>query len=98
MSNFIRKAIKHPGIEKAKARRNGVSTHTQLERDAHSSNPSVRGRGLLGLRFEGYHGGISGKKKKAKPKKLKGKASKYSLHDKKPSTAHVIDMLMKKGK
>lgn len=44
--------IKHPGIEKAKAKRNGVSTHEQLEKDSHSSNAKVRDRGNLGLMFE----------------------------------------------
>ena len=44
--------IKHPGIEKAKAKRNGVSTHQQLEKDSHSSNKKVRARGALGLAFE----------------------------------------------
>lgn len=44
--------IKHPGIEKAKAKRNGVSTHEQLETDSKSSNPKVRARGNLGLMFE----------------------------------------------
>ena len=53
MSKFIQKAIKHPGIEIEKAKRNGVSTHEQLEKDSHSNNASVRGRGELGLRFEG---------------------------------------------
>ena len=50
---WISKAIKHPGIEKERAKENGVSTHVQLEKDAHSSNPTLRGRGNLGLRFEG---------------------------------------------
>lgn len=49
---FIKKAIKHPGIEKKRAREHGISTHQQLERDAHSTNPTLRGRGELGLRFE----------------------------------------------
>lgn len=40
------------GVEIAKAERNGVSTHQQLEKDSHSSNPKIRGRGLLGLRFQ----------------------------------------------
>jgi hypothetical protein len=44
--------IKHKGIEIAKAKRNGVSTHTQLERDSKSSNPTVKKRGVLGLTFE----------------------------------------------
>ena len=50
--NWIKGAVKHPGIEKAKAKRNGVSTHRQLEKDAKSSDATVRGRGQLGLRFE----------------------------------------------
>jgi hypothetical protein len=50
--NWIGKAIKHPGVEKARARRAGRSTHAQLEVDAHSKNPTLRGRGNLGLRFE----------------------------------------------
>jgi hypothetical protein len=41
--------IKHPGIEKEKAKRAGISTHEQLEKDAHSSNPTDRARGNLGL-------------------------------------------------
>jgi hypothetical protein len=48
---FIQNAIKHPGIEKAKAKRAGISTHAQLVKDSHSSDPHVRGRGLLGLRL-----------------------------------------------
>jgi hypothetical protein len=50
--NWIKGAVKHPGVEKAKAKRNGVSTHQQLEKDAKSSDPTTRGRGQLGLRFE----------------------------------------------
>jgi hypothetical protein len=50
--HWIKDAIKHPGIEKAKAKRNGVSTRQQLQKDSHSDNPSVRARGKLGLRFE----------------------------------------------
>lgn len=63
---WIKRAIKHPGIEKAKARRNGISTHEQLERDSHSSNPSVRARGDLGLRFEKGGDLHAGKKKEKK--------------------------------
>ena len=44
--------IKHPGIEKARAKRNGISTHAQLEKDAHSGNPTLERRGNLGLMFE----------------------------------------------
>lgn len=49
---WISKAVKHPGIEKERAKEHGVSTHEQLEKDSHSSNPTLRGRGNLGLRFE----------------------------------------------
>ena len=58
--------VKHPGVEKARARRNGVSTHQQLEKDAHSSNPTLRKRGALGLRFEGYGKSPIGKKRAKK--------------------------------
>ena len=50
--HWIAKAIKHPGIEKRKAAAAGISTHEQLEKDAHSKNATERGRGELGLRFE----------------------------------------------
>ena len=49
---WIQGAVKHPGIEKAKARRAGISTHEQLEKDSHSPDPTTHGRGLLGLRFQ----------------------------------------------
>lgn len=61
MANFIKKAIKHPGIEIERAKEHGISTHEQLERDAHSDNPTLERRGNLGLRFEKggdlHHGG-----------------------------------------
>ena len=50
--HWIQGAVKHPGIEKKKAAAAGISVHQQLEKDSDSSNPSVRGRGLLGLRFQ----------------------------------------------
>jgi hypothetical protein len=59
---WIQKVVKHPGIEKEKAKRAGISTHEQLEKDSHSSNPSVRARGNLGLRFE-KHGDLHNKPK-----------------------------------
>jgi hypothetical protein len=49
---WIGPSIKHPGIEKERAREHGISTHQQLERDSHSGNPTLRARGNLGLRFE----------------------------------------------
>jgi hypothetical protein len=51
MSNLGKAAgkIKHPGIEKAKAKAAGISTHQELVKDSHSSDPSARARGNLGL-------------------------------------------------
>lgn len=53
--HWIAGAIEHPGVEKARAKRNGVSTRTQLERDAKSKNGTLRKRGKLGLRLEAMH-------------------------------------------
>jgi len=50
---WIQGAIKHPGVEKAKAKRNGVSTHQQLVTDSHSSDSTTRERGTLGLTLSG---------------------------------------------
>jgi len=43
------KKIKHPGVEKAKAKAAGISTHEQLVKDRHSSDKKTRARGNLGL-------------------------------------------------
>lgn len=51
MANFIQKAIKHPGALTRAAAQHGVSKREEAERESHSSNPSVRGRGKLGLRL-----------------------------------------------
>jgi len=40
----------HPVIDAAK--RHGISTHAEAEREAHSSDPTLRGRGNLALRFQ----------------------------------------------
>ena len=50
--DFESGAVKRPGREKRRAKEHGISVHAQLERDSHSSNRSLRGAGLLGLRFE----------------------------------------------
>lgn len=50
---WIAGAIKHPGIEKRKAARNGVSTHEQLVKDSRSSDATTRARGTLGLTLTG---------------------------------------------
>lgn len=41
--------IKHPGIEKRRAAAAGISVHQELEKDSHSSNPTRRAEGNLGL-------------------------------------------------
>jgi len=51
MSNWIKGAIKRPGIEKARAKRAGISTHEQLVKDSHSTNPTRRKEGSLDLRL-----------------------------------------------
>ena len=66
---WISKSIKHPVVEKQRAKEHGISTHEQLEKDAHSSNPTLRGRGNLGLRFEKGGDLHRGKKKGWKGKK-----------------------------
>lgn len=75
---WIQKVVKHPGVEKEKARHNGVSTHEQLEKDSHSTNSSVRGRGNLGLRFE-KHGDLHKKPNRAAPARVKhpGRSAMY---------------------
>lgn len=51
MTNFISKAIKHPGALTKAAHENGKSKRQEAEKESHSSDPKIRGRGLLGLRF-----------------------------------------------
>lgn len=48
---WIASAISHPGRETRRADKNGISVHEQSEKDSHSSNPSLRGAGNLGLRL-----------------------------------------------
>lgn len=50
---FIKKAIRHPGRETSRAKASGRSVHAQMEHDKHSSNPSLRAAGNLGLRLTG---------------------------------------------
>lgn len=48
---WLGSAIKRPGKLAAEAKASGLSKLEQAEVDAHSSNPSKRGRGLLGERL-----------------------------------------------
>lgn len=56
--HWIQSAVKHPGSETRRAQEHGRSLHAQEEIDSHSPNKRIRGKGLLGLRFAGKHGGI----------------------------------------
>lgn len=48
--HFIKSAIKHPGVEKAAAKRAGESTHEYMEE--HKDSPGKAGaRARLGLRL-----------------------------------------------
>jgi hypothetical protein len=51
MGNFIKKAVKHPGALTAAAKRHGLSTSEEAEKESHSTNPHTRTRGILGKRF-----------------------------------------------
>jgi hypothetical protein len=50
-STFIAGAISHTGALTRAAKSAGVSKRAEAEKESHSSNPSIRGRGALGLRF-----------------------------------------------
>jgi hypothetical protein len=50
-NRWIQGAVKRPGKLTAEAKASGRSKLQQAEVDAHSSNPSKRGRGLLGERL-----------------------------------------------
>lgn len=47
---WIKKAIKHPGVEKAAAKRAGMSTHAYMEKHKHDSG-KAGARARLGLRL-----------------------------------------------
>ena len=51
MSGWIKGAIKHPGALTQAAKNHGVSKREEAEHESHSSNPHIRSRGNLGLRF-----------------------------------------------
>ena len=50
---WLRGAIKHPGAERAAAKRHGLSTREEAERESHSSNKRIRSRGNLAKRLIG---------------------------------------------
>jgi hypothetical protein len=63
--NWIKGAVKHPGAEKAAAKRAGESTHEYMEE--HKDDPGTAGRrARLGLTLEKmhHHGGDYSKHKK----------------------------------
>ena len=51
MANWISGAVRHPGALTRAAARHGVSKRQEAEHESHSSDPSERARGNLGLRF-----------------------------------------------
>lgn len=48
---WLRGAVKHPGALTEAAKEHGVSKTQEAEKESHSSNPHIRARGALGLRF-----------------------------------------------
>lgn len=65
--------VKHPGALKEAAKRDGLSTKEEAEKESHSSNPKIRARGNLGKRFLGTakHGNIRHGKKKSRKRGMK---------------------------
>jgi len=49
--HWLGSAIKHPGALTEAAKRNGRSKMQEAKVEAKSSNPHIRGRGLLGERL-----------------------------------------------
>ena len=49
--HWIQGAVKHPGALTEAAERNGRSKMEEAQAESHSSNPHIRARGALGLRF-----------------------------------------------
>lgn len=68
----IKSVIHHPGKLTAEAAASGRSKMQQAEHDAQSSNPSTRGRGILGERLMG--GDLHRDNLKAKKPKSSGLA------------------------
>ena len=66
MANFIKAAIKRPGRMQRLAARKGVSVHEAEVEASHSSDPSLRAAGNLGLRF-GKGGDLHRKRKHVVP-------------------------------
>jgi hypothetical protein len=52
MSRFLKSAIKHPGRMKQGAAHAGMGLHEYMEKESHSSNPSLRAAANLGLRSQ----------------------------------------------
>jgi hypothetical protein len=65
---WMRGAVKHPGALTEAAKKHGRSKMAEAREESRSSDPHIRGRGLLGLRFMGgaKHGNIRKKKGRSK--------------------------------
>lgn len=68
---WIGGAVRRPGALKAAAKRDGLSTKQEAEKESHSSNPKIRARGNLGKRFLGTakHGNIYKRRRKRAAKR-----------------------------
>lgn len=70
---FLQKAVKRPGRMKRLAARHGVSLGKEIEKDKHSSDPSLRSAANLGARFRsGEFQKPKSKKKKSAKERLSG--------------------------
>jgi hypothetical protein len=49
--NWISSAVRRPGALTRAAKEHGLSKLQEATKESHSSNPKIRGRGLLGRRF-----------------------------------------------
>lgn len=48
---WLSSAIRRPGALTAAAKKHGVSKLQEAEKESHSKNPHIRGRGTLGVRL-----------------------------------------------
>jgi hypothetical protein len=49
--NWVQGAVSRPGSEKAAAKRHGLTTLQEAERESKSPDKSIRSRGILAKRF-----------------------------------------------
>ena len=69
---WLQKAIKKPGALSRASKEHGVSKLQEAEKESHSSNPSVRARGILGKRL--IKGDLHGGNARVRGDSMKGQA------------------------